>query len=127
MKALEAEGFVHLYGLAPILSALQSNRRDFSPRASEEDLLRARFGDDEEEDSAFAEEGSNSLKPEAQFTPWLFIQDRSGGGGSGRTGDKVVAAAKVKELAEELSIPIHYTDKGSLNALSGNRPHQVRY
>lgn len=124
MKGLEAEGFVHLYGLAPILSALKSQRRDFSPRQSEEELVKARFGDDDEDDFGAEEEESQAKKPEAQFTPWLFIQDRSGGGGSGRSGDKMAAAAEVKALAEELGIPVHYSDKGSLNALSGNRPHQ---
>jgi hypothetical protein len=128
MKALDAEGFVHLYGLAPILSALKANQRDFSPRESEEEMVKARFGEDEDaygyNDSGVEE--NKGTKPEAQFTPWLFLQDRSGGGGSGRSGDKEAAAAEVKALAEELGIPIHYTDKGSLNALSGNRPHQVR-
>lgn len=136
MKTLEAEGFVHLYGLAPILSALKSNQRDFSPRESEEDMIQARFGGDDDDDDYFnggdddnafdsRSEEKKPTKPEAQLTPWLFIQDRAIGGGSGRSSDKVAAAAEVKEVAEELGIPVHYTDKGSLNALSGNRPHQV--
>lgn len=128
MKGLEAEGFVHLYGLAPILSALKSRRRDFAAREQEDDILRARFGDDDDyADNAFESNAEDKAptKPEAQYTPWLFMQDRTAGGGSGRSGDKMAAAAEVKQLAEELGIPVHYTDKGSLNALSGNRPHQV--
>ncbi|CAB9527950.1 tRNA/rRNA methyltransferase [Seminavis robusta] len=136
MKGLEAEGFVHLYGLAPILSALKSNQRDFSPRESLDDLVSARFQErddnyviDEDDDFAFEnpnpQEKKADTKPEAQFTPWLFLQDRSAGGGSsGRTGDKMAAASEVQQLAEELGIPVAYSDKGSLNALSGNRPHQ---
>ena len=30
MKALEGAGFVHLYGLAPVLNALKAGRRDVS-------------------------------------------------------------------------------------------------
>lgn len=130
IRGLEAEGYVHLYGLAPILSALKANQRDFSPRESEDDMIRERFGDDEDGDSAFESPNSfespkaTAKKPEAQYTPWLFLQDRSVGVGSGRSGDKLATAAQVKELAEERGIPIAYTDKGSLNTLSNNRPHQ---
>jgi hypothetical protein len=133
MKGLEAEGFVHLYGLAPILSALRANRRDFAPRKSLDDIASSRLQRSEETDydadnDASEKDGSKAknTKPEAQYTPWLFLQDRSSGGDSGRTGDKLAAAAKVKQLAEGLGIPVAFTDKGSLNALSGNRPHQVR-
>jgi len=132
MKGLEAEGFVHLYGLAPILSALKANRRDFKPRDQEVDMRRFSEGqedygaeDEGDESNAFAAPTSKDTKPEAQFTPFLFLQDRSTGGGSGRSEDKAVAADKVKQRAEELGVPVAYTDKGSLNALSGSRPHQV--
>ena len=130
MKGLEAEGFVHIYGLAPTLSALKANRRDFAPKEqatndiiSREDEFR--FDDDNEDDDFAAFQNEEETKPEAQFTSWLFLQDRSGSAGSSRSGDKAAAANEVKRLAEERGIPIHYTDKGSLNALSGNRPHQV--
>lgn len=147
MKGLEAEGFVHLYGLAPVLSALKANRRDFSPQDQPQATTATSSGsdyfDDDDDDgnnennnndddfNAFPSEyiprvSQSTIKPEAQFTPWLFLQDRSGGGSSGRSGDKVEAATQVNQLAEERGIPVHYTDKGSLNALSGNRPHQVR-
>ena len=141
MKGLEAEGFVHLYGLAPVLSALKAGKRDFATREQQDDT---RIGgtissgndyvdEDADEDDDFnafmpdrdEDAAAKATKPEAQFTPYLFLQDRPIGGGSGRSGDKQAAAAEVKQLAEERGIPVHYTDKGSLNALSGNRPHQV--
>jgi 21S rRNA (GM2251-2'-O)-methyltransferase len=62
------------------------------------------------------------VKPEAQFRSYLFVQDRSGGGS--RKGSKATAAQEVMELAESLNVPIAYVDKGILNTLSGNRPHQ---
>ena len=123
MKGLEAAGFVHLYGLAPVLSALKADRRDFEPqqdRQAELDMVGFDDDDDDDDTSGLYE----PKKPEAQFTPYLFLQDRSGGG-SGRSGEKMATAAQVKELAEQLGIPIAYSDKGTLNALSGNRPHQV--
>lgn len=158
MNGLEREGFVHLYGLAPVLSALKANKRDFRPRVQEGDTRGAIIGDeidsfnvedndeveqenfddidDDDDDDGNDEynpfsrntrkpETKEVRKPEAQFTPWLILQDRAiGGGGSSRSGDKMAAAAEVKRLAEEKGIPIHYSDKGSLNALSGSRPHQ---
>ena len=151
MRGLEAEGFVHLYGLAPVLSALKARQRDFAPREQREDTITDGntvresgsdyFGRDEEDDEenfndfdpdfdafqpAPAATTKAARKPEAQFTPYLFLQDRSMGSNSGRSGDKMAAAAEVKKLADELGLPVHYTDKGHLNALSGSRPHQVR-
>lgn len=151
MRGLETEGFVHLYGLAPVLSALKARQRDFSPREQREDTITDGntvqssgsdyFGRDDEEDKedfndldpdfdafqpAPAAATKVARKPEAQFTPYLFLQDRSMGSNSGRSGEKMAAAAEVKQLAEEIGLPVHYTDKGHLNALSGSRPHQVR-
>ena len=60
-------------------------------------------------------------KPEAQYSPWLFVQNQFA---SKRTADKAKAAELVVELAKERGIPIHTVDKGVLNTLSGDRPHQ---
>jgi hypothetical protein len=110
MKGLEAEGFVHLYGLAPILSALKASRRDFAPRKSLDDIVSSRFqrsaGTNVDADSdAFENDESKAkdTKPEAQYTPWLFLQDRSSSGESGRTGDKLAAAAEVKQRSQRQS------------------------
>lgn len=127
MKGLETEGFVHIYGLAPTLSALKANRRDFASREQAGTGLQSGTNEFviDADDFVFDNAESKETKPEAQYTPYLFLQDTSGGNGSGRTTDKAAIASEVKQLAEERGIPIHYTDKGSLNALSGNRPHQV--
>jgi 21S rRNA (GM2251-2'-O)-methyltransferase len=115
MRALEGAGFVHLYGLASCVNALQANRRDFT---RPEDLINI----DELEGEALAlEMKQRARKPEAQYTPWLFVQDQST---SKRTVDKAKAADRIVELAEERGIPMAIVDKGVLNALSGNRPHQ---
>jgi len=63
-------------------------------------------------------------KPEAQFSPWLFVHERKSHGN--HRAEKVVVAEQVEHLAEERGVPIARVDKGVLNALSGNQPHQVR-
>jgi tRNA G18 (ribose-2'-O)-methylase SpoU len=63
------------------------------------------------------------VKPQAQFRPYLFVLDRKSSG-SDRRGSKASAAQEVLKLAEEQGVPIAYVDKGILNVLSGNRPHQ---
>jgi 21S rRNA (GM2251-2'-O)-methyltransferase len=115
MRALEGAGFVHLYGLASCVNALQANRRDFT---RPEDLINI---DELEGDALDFEMKQRARKPEAQYTPWLFVQDQST---SKRTTDKAKAADLIIELAKERGIPMATVDKGVLNALSGNRPHQ---
>jgi len=116
MKALEGAGFVHLYGLSSVLNALKADRRDFARPESFIDI-----------DQLKGEELEHELKqrerkPEAQFSPWLFVQEKSARGG--RSADKAIAAEQVEQLAEERDVPIARVDKGVLNTLSGNRPHQ---
>ena len=82
MRSLEGAGFVHLYGLASCVNALQANRRDFSrpeELANMEDLE----GKDLKHESAHRKH-----KPEAQYTsPWLlFVQGQFA---SKQTADKV--------------------------------------
>lgn len=118
LRALEGAGYVHLYGLAPIINALKAKKRDFTNMESvvNLDLL---DGEDLEHELKQRER-----KPEAQFTPWLFVQENMKNGLSGKTGDKAAAAHEVELLAKELEVPIAYVDKGILNTLCGNRPHQ---
>ena len=109
MKALEKAGFDHLYGIAPVLNALTMEKRDFNP----------------EEDAT-----ATGRKPEAQFTPYLFVQnsfaqDGSGSRSGGKAGDKAKAVKEILNLVENAGVPVAYADKGVLNALSNNRPHQV--
>lgn len=118
LKALEGAGFVHLYGLSSVLNALKADRRDFSRPESLIDLHQLE-GEDLDHEMK-----QRQRKPEAQFSPWLFVQERSSPGN--RNPEKVMAAEQVERLAEERAVPIARVDKGVLNALSGNRPHQVR-
>ena len=126
MNALDGAGWCHLYGISSVLSALESNLREFT--APEDVSLADRF-DDNEDDANYSEPEENDdderpeRKPEAQFRPWLFVQERETRGG--RSNVKAAAADKVVSLAEERGIPIAKVDKGVLNTLCGNRPHQV--
>lgn len=121
MRALELAGFDHLYGLASVLNALQSATRDFN-RPEDRISLDELSGDAREH-----EIGQRDRKPEAQFSPWLFVQDSTTTRGtplSSRSADKASQEARVLELAAERGIPIATVDKGVLNTLSNNRPHQ---
>lgn len=111
LKALDGAGYDHLYGLAPVRNALEAQRREFVPL---ENRLFADEADHVAEDP--------TRRPEAQFRPYLFVQERQQRGG--RAGDKALQATQVERLAEERGVPIAYVDKGVLNTLSGNRPHQ---
>lgn len=113
MKALELAGFVHLYGLAPIVNALTVGRRDMTNSASYVDI------DSLDGEDLDHEKRQRERKPEAQFTPYLFIQE-----GQQKKGDKANMAEEVERLARERELPIAYVDKGVLNTLSGARPHQ---
>jgi 21S rRNA (GM2251-2'-O)-methyltransferase len=131
MNNLENAGFVHLYGLSSVLNALATGRRDLETNQensiSDLDDLDDEHDDGNEDDSNdFYNRRSSppkvDVKPQAQFRPYLFVQERSGG--SDRRGSKATAAQEVLKLAEERNVPIAYVDKGILNVLSGNRPHQ---
>jgi 21S rRNA (GM2251-2'-O)-methyltransferase len=117
MKALEGAGFCHLYGLASVLNALEANRRDFTKL---EDIIDLSLLEGEDLQHEMMQ---RERKPEAQFAPWLFVQEQKGPQ-RGRSTDKAVQAEKVLELAEERGIQVATVDKGVLNTLSGNRPHQ---
>jgi len=125
MRALEMTGFVHLYGIAPVLNALAANRRDFTASSTDGD------------DSRFTELGGIKeavvdRKPEAQFSSWLFVQHQNSTiGTTKRDSSKLKATQEIMTLANERGIPIAFVDKGVLNTLvsgfgSSNtpRPHQ---
>ena len=116
MNALAQAGFVHLYGLAPILNALQANKRDFS---RPEDLIDINSLQGESLEHELAQ---RARKPEAQYSTWLFVQDSKAG--TSRSGDKSQQAEQILKLAEERGIPVATVDKGVLNTLCGDRPHQ---
>ena len=139
MKALEGAGLEHLYGLSPVLNALVANRREFTqpPPNNVMDWDNDNDDDNDDNDDGYQQqqqqqyEQSPQRKPQAQFSPWLFVQEQKGSGGGrgrgrggGRSYDKVQQAERIQELAQERGIPIAHVDKGVLNTLSGNRPHQ---
>jgi len=140
MNSLEGAGFVHLYGLSSVLNALTTGRRDMETSMEKSDDFSSEFDDDQQQqqddygddngDDDFSAPRRRSsppkeeVKPQAQFRPYLFVQERSSSSGSDRRGSKASAAQEVLKLAEERDVPIAYVDKGILNVLSGNRPHQ---
>jgi 21S rRNA (GM2251-2'-O)-methyltransferase len=117
MQALEGAGFVHLYGLASCLNALKADRRDFT---NPEDLIDLETLSGEALEHEIMQ---RERKPEAKFSPHLFVQDRAGSKGE-RALEKAMAAEELERLAGERGVPIATVDKGVLNSLSGNRPHQ---
>jgi hypothetical protein len=119
LKALDKAGFVHLYGLAPVINALSVKKRNLvSPDTYMDlDLLE---GEDLE-----AENRQRERKPEAQYSPWLFVQENMKFGAGGKIGDKAATAKEVEQLANDNNVPVAYVDKGVLNSLCGSRPHQV--
>jgi hypothetical protein len=121
MNALEGAGFVHLYGLSSVLNALQANRRDL---VTVQERAAGLGGDDEDEEGndEYRSVDREPPKPQAQFRPYLFVQERTS---SSRRGQKASDAERVLALAEERNVPVVEVDKGILNTLSGNRPHQV--
>jgi 21S rRNA (GM2251-2'-O)-methyltransferase len=133
MRALEGAGFVHLYGLAPVLNALHANRRDFSrpeDRIIDLDLLQQEGNDPEALEHELKQ---RERKPEAQFSPCLFVLEQeyhmaAAAAGTARKGrrsaDKARQAQQVQELARKRGLAIAPVDKGVLNTLSQNRPHQ---
>ena len=118
LKALDRAGYVHLFGLAPVLNALAANKRDM-----EEPTLSGLSIGDEEDSGEGGIDNKDAFKPEAQGKPWLFVQEEAQGRSS-RSQTKAQAASEIEELANARGVPIAHVDKGVLNVLSGNRPHQ---
>ena len=149
LKLIESAGYQHLYGIAPVLNALKMNIRDFSnPDIKEEEELAElqnrlndaldgqQIDDDDSWDDDYEEEEESNnnnmkdkkriIKPEAQTSPHLFIQEGTFDNNkrSFRSNAKVEATSEILSLAKLYELPIVEVDKGILNTLCGNRPHQ---
>ena len=86
------------------------------------------LGDDDEEDEGdfFETKDKRDIKPEAQLKPHLFVQEGtlSASRRSFRTASKAEASSEIVSLAERRGLPVAEVDKGVLNTLCSNRPHQ---
>ena len=84
LRALDAAGFQHLYGLAPIINALSVNRRDW-PMGEEEGA------------SDFLSVSNDDVKPTARLQSGLFVQEgkkQQQGSGKAETGQQIINLAK---------------------------------
>jgi 21S rRNA (GM2251-2'-O)-methyltransferase len=129
MRALDEAGFVHLYGMSSVLNALRANRRQFvdqidirNGESESSDLIFLDPGDGVDEEFSDAYSKAPEIKAEAQLRPYLFCQEQPSGGE--RSADKSNQALQIRMLATQRGIPVAHVDKGVLNTLSGNRPHQ---
>jgi len=86
--------------------------------------------DDDGNDGEFKqkEKKKKVIKPEAALSPHLFIQAGTGtldnSKRSFRSNAKKDASAEILKVAKENELPIVEVDKGVLNTLCSNRPHQ---
>jgi 21S rRNA (GM2251-2'-O)-methyltransferase len=130
MRALDEAGFVHLYGISSVLNALRANRRQFVDKTDirngesrvSSDLSFLDSGNEADEELSNAYVTAPEIKAEAQLRPYLFCQEQPSGGE--RSADKSNQALQIRMLATQRGIPVAHVDKGVLNTLSGNRPHQ---
>ena len=138
LKKIENAGYEHLYGIAPVLNALKANIRDFTDPEDEEVVekedileLQRRLSDidgaDWEDDDIFTDdEEEKEIKPEAKLAPCLFVQDGTldNTKRSFRSTSKNEASSEIISLAQQVRLNVAEVDKGVLNTLCGNRPHQ---
>ncbi|EJK63962.1 hypothetical protein THAOC_15352, partial [Thalassiosira oceanica] len=142
LRLIEDSGLQHIYGIAPVLNALQWDVRDFDDpeEAEDEDVAELKrrlagsdlsddFDDDEDEegdDDFYERKDRREIKPEAQLKPHLFVQEGtlSASRRSFRTASKAEASSEILSLAERRGLPVVEVDKGVLNTLCSNRPHQ---
>lgn len=148
LKMIENAGYQHLYGIAPVLNALKANVRDFSnpdDNDNEEETeqmleLQKRLSsvdgvegwDDEDEVLERLEEEQQpkvkkEIKPEAKLAPCLFVQEGTLANNKRtfRSSAKNEASSEILTLAQKIeSLDVVEVDKGVLNTLCGNRPHQ---
>ncbi|KAL9184944.1 hypothetical protein ACHAXT_002721 [Thalassiosira profunda] len=141
LKLIENAGYQHLYGIAPVLNALKADIRDFDPaeevddkedllelqnRLSDVDGIDVDFAAIDEELAGPAEGNKKKVKPEALPAPHLFVQEGAFDDAkrSFRSHAKKDASAEILALAKESELPVVEVDKGVLNTLCGNRPHQ---
>ena len=147
LKLIESAGYQHLYGISPVLNALKANVRNFANTKEEEEGDLSEFQsrladsidgmmDNDDDDFSSALEGElssdnkstkeKSIKPEATPSPHLFVQEGTldNTKRSFRSAAKRDATAEILSLAKENKLPTVEVDKGVLNTLCGNRPHQ---
>ena len=85
------------------------------------------YDDDNDDDNRNSEtKRKKIIKPEAQTKPHLFVQETTleNNKRSFRSNAKVEASNEIVSLAKQNELPIVEVDKGMLNTLCGNRPHQ---
>lgn len=138
LKEIVNAGYEHLYGIAPVLNALKANVRDFSDPDDKEEIetdeirelqrrLLAVDGAEWDEDEVSTEDKSKpDIKPEAKLAPCLFVQEGTldNTKRSFRSAAKNEASNEIISLARQIDLNIVEVDKGVLNTLCGNRPHQ---
>ena len=146
LKLIESAGYQHLYGISPVLNALKANVRNFANAKEEEEGDLSEFQsrladsiddmmDNDDDDFSSVLEGESSsnkstkeknIKPEATPSPHLFVQEGTldNTKRSFRSAAKRDATSEIVTLAKENELPIVEVDKGVLNTLCGNRPHQ---
>ena len=133
LKEIENAGYEHLYGIAPVLNALEANIRDFAnPEEAQNDeiielqkRLSAVEGTDWEDNFSNSDD-KKEIKPEAKLAPCLFVQEGTMDNAkrSFRSVSKTEASSEIISLAHHIDLNVVEVDKGVLNTLSGNRPHQ---
>jgi 21S rRNA (GM2251-2'-O)-methyltransferase len=125
------------------LNALAANKRSFANPGDEEkdgllelhERLSAVHGIDDEFSMAMEDEflspdekreDKRAVKPEAKLAPYLFVQEGTldNTKRSFRSDAKIQASSEIVALAKQYGLPIAEVDKGVLNTLCGNRPHQ---
>lgn len=140
LKLIENAGYEHLYGIAPVLNALKANVRDFSlpeddNESEEKEMLELQMrlsavdGASWEDEVDSTESGSvkTDIKPEAKLAPCLFVQEGTldNTKRSFRSAVKNEASSEIISRAQQIeSLNVVEVDKGVLNTLCGNRPHQ---
>jgi 21S rRNA (GM2251-2'-O)-methyltransferase len=145
LREIEAAGYEHLYGIAPVLNALKANIRDFTnPKDKEDDVdreemldlqrrLNALDGSDWDDDNdgndgetSPENEEKKEIKAEAKLAPCLFVQEGTldNSKRSFRSASKNEASSEIISLAQQIDLNVVEVDKGVLNTLCGNRPHQ---
>jgi hypothetical protein len=118
-------GFIHLYGISPVLNALAASRR-FHMLINDEDEVNERLKELTNGEELLTTDATNrnsivERKPDAQFAPWLFIQEpqstkTTGTSSTKRNASKVRATQEIVSLAKKRGIPMAYVDKGVLNS-----------
>eukprot|EP00934_Nitzschia_sp_Nitz4_P005371 Nitzschia sp. Nitz4//scaffold145_size56662//12795//14765//NITZ4_006553-RA/size56662-snap-gene-0.89-mRNA-1//-1//CDS//3329536565//5361//frame0 len=133
LSEIEGAGFVHIYGVSPVMNALENARRFLTvPGGVQEDKNSDSFDvdrdnrDDPSSVPSILRVPSKS-KPQAECRPYLFLQSSKANAAAStkkQSGKAAHVLRQVTQLAQQRNIPVEYVDKGVLNSLCSNRPHQ---